>query len=341
MGASGGGGSLTSGGTGGAQPSGGVSSGGGQSSGGANGNAGGTGGLAQATGGSTSAGGMGGELGLGGMGGATLPLDPCSEGDFGPFELITGLAVDRDKWSPSVTADGLLLVFSASDATSESIYQATRPSREEPFGEALRLVNLEHTSHQGAPFINHDGLRIYYAIEGNQGPDGRDLWFATREQRQDQFGTRRPLDSLNTSVRDHLPWLSYDEKTIYFTTSRNTDGQRSEIWTAQRASAEDFVFSSLSVVNTDRADSEDGSPSLTPDGLTMYFSSDRGGEFDVWSMRRATVTAPFSGARREVALSEQGEEVSLHLSPDGHEMFLSSTGDARQELFIARRNCPE
>lgn len=282
---------------------------------------------------------MGGELGLGG---APSPPRPCSEGDFGPLEMITGLSVDRDKWAPSVTADGLLLVFAGSNAESESIYQATRPSRDEPFGPAIRLMNLEHSSHQGTPFISADGRRLYYAIEGDEGPSGRDLWSTSRAERDDlYFGTRNPITTLNSSSRDHLPWLTFDEETIYFTTSRNTQAWLSEIWTATRTSVDTLVFSDLTVVNTERIDSEDASPTLTPDGLTMYFTSDRSGEFDVWSVQRSSRSAPFESARREPQLSEQGEEINISLSPDGREMFLSSTGDTRQELFIAKRNCPD
>jgi Tol biopolymer transport system component len=343
--------------SGGNSPDGGANSSGGRTTGG-RANSGGTGSGASSTTGGASSGGAktsggapwGGTAGYGGGGqGGAFPggggvtiAGACSKGDFGPLEPISGLAVEGDLYAPSVTADGLLLAFAASTPGSEKIYIAERPSRGEPFGKAV-LVDLMQSPILGTPFISADGLEIYFTLEGFGGPSSRDLWVVWRQHRSEVFGARKPLDSLNTMSREHSPWLSYDRKTILFTTSRQTDASASEIWWATRENLEDYNynFSGLAPVPTARVDSEDRSPSLSPDGLTLYFTSDRRGEFDVWSMKRPRIGAPFGEPVLEESLSEQGEEVDARLSPDGHEMFLSSSGDKGQELFVARRECQD
>lgn len=266
----------------------------------------------------------------------------CSKGDFGPLEPISGLGVDGDLWAPSVTADGLLLAFAASAPDSEKIYVAERPTRDEPFGPAV-LIDLMQSPILGTPFISSDGLEIYFTLEGYGGPSARDLWVVWRQHRAEAFGARKPLDSLNTISREHSPWLSYDRKTILFTTSRQTDASSSEIWWATRVNVldYDYSFSGLAPLPTARVDSEDRSPSLSPDGLTLYFTSDRRGAFDVWSMKRPRLGAPFGQPVLEESLSEQGEEVDARLSPDGREMFVSSSSPTGQELFVAQRDCKE
>ncbi len=343
--------------SGGKSPDGGANSSGGRNSGGRT-NAGGTGSRPGGGGGGASSGGSkasggaswGGTAGYGGggQGGADLGgggvtiAGACSKGDFGPLEPITGLGVDDDLFAPSVTADGLLLAFAASTPGSEKIYVAERSSRGEPFGEAM-LVDLMQSPILGTPFISSDGLEIYFTLEGYGGPSARDLWVVWRQLRSEVFGARKPIDTLNTMSREHSPWLSYDRKTILFTTSRQTDASSSEIWWATRENLQDYNynFSGLAPVQTARVDSEDRSPSLSPDGLTLYFTSDRRGEFDVWSMKRPRIGAPFGEPVLEEGLSEQGEEVDARLSPDGHEMFVSSSGDKGQELFVARRECKD
>ena len=88
----------------------------------------------------------------------------------------------------------------------------------------------------------------------------------------------------------------------------------------------------------------DGEASLAPDGLTLYFASDRGGgvgQRDVWVTNRPSRSRPF-GKPRNLGrpVNTRGFEATPHLSADGRTLlFLSDRpgGVGFMDLWQARR----
>jgi Tol biopolymer transport system component len=80
---------------------------------------------------------------------------------------------------------------------------------------------------------------------------------------------------------------------------------------------------------------------LSADGLTLFFTAVRGNSIDIYRADRATRDIDFARARPEPSLSSEGDELSVHLSPDGNEAYLVSTRDGPKELFVAERECFE
>ena len=89
-------------------------------------------------------------------------------------------------------------------------------------------------------------------------------------------------------------------------------------------------------------------PSLSKDGLTLYFGSDRtggSGSFDLWIARRGCLDcswdAPVNvGSVVNTAASETGPSLSI----DGHLLFFTSTrsgGPGGQDLWVSRRADPQ
>ncbi len=72
----------------------------------------------------------------------------------------------------------------------------------------------------------------------------------------------------------------------------------------------------------------EGSPQLSRDGLSLYFSSDRplgSNNFDLWVSRRDCRSCPWQDpVTLGPNINTAGEEASLALSPDGHLLFFSS-----------------
>jgi hypothetical protein len=288
-------------------------------------------------GGSENSGGMTGDGGQAGVGGSEGELEPCSTGEFSTPVKIANLAVEGELWGPSLTGDGLTLFFAASDPVGENIYRAERPDRASAFGAASEVSELNVRQRQGTPFINFEGTRIYFMVQEGADQTVRDLFYAERETKAGTFGSAQPLLGINTKYREHLPWVSKDELTIYYTGYREPDLWKSDIWKATRMDAS-LPFSNAKSV-TSFGGVEDGSPSLAPDGLTLFFTSDRMESFDVWTASRNTQDELFSRPVRNAQLSGAADEVNLNLSWDGREIVFSSSRDGTQSLWIASRDC--
>ena len=93
------------------------------------------------------------------------------------------------------------------------------------------------------------------------------------------------------------------------------------------------------------AASTDNAPALSPDGLSLYFSSDRPGglgNFDLWVSHRASHDSPW-GTPVNVGLgvNSAGVESGPCLSPDGHLLFFQSNrpgGEGSNDIYVSRRD---
>ncbi len=70
----------------------------------------------------------------------------------------------------------------------------------------------------GFPWISHDGLRIYYHRDMQQGLGLAEIiLFAQRDSLSSPFSTPVTVGGLGSYIKKHSPWLSPDEKAIYYT----------------------------------------------------------------------------------------------------------------------------
>lgn len=89
-------------------------------------------------------------------------------------------------------------------------------------------------------------------------------------------------------------------------------------------------------------------PVLSPDGLRLYFISDRSAEGglaqtpnqDVWRAERSRVGAPWSAPQRLALSSPTFHEVFASEAADGT-LYLAATREQRGDIFVAHRNGDE
>lgn len=89
-------------------------------------------------------------------------------------------------------------------------------------------------------------------------------------------------------------------------------------------------------------------PSLSPDGLAMYFDSNRPGGFgntDIWVSRRATISSPWGPAINVAPLnSVEMEKGFVVFSPDGRTIYFASAragGFGALDIYVANRIDPD
>jgi hypothetical protein len=125
--------------------------------------------------------------------------------------------LDFDQWSPTVSGDGLTIVFSRTvhgigNQHPFSLYLATRSDASAPFGDPVLLDNLV----DGAdPYLREDGMVLYFTKQLLM--QGASIYRAARTAQG--FDTPTPVTELNTTFIVRAPVISPDELTIYFGTA--------------------------------------------------------------------------------------------------------------------------
>jgi len=158
----------------------------------------------------------------GGSGGADIYMttratreDPWEEPvNLGP--IVNGSAWDQ---CPSISADGLTLVFGSNRekiGTAYSalcyIYETTRPTKDDPWSEPIRLgpaVNPELGYDSDYPSISADGLSLYFRYVSSE---ARGLWVATRTSVSNSWNR-----TVDLGLRGASPRFSADGSIMYWT----------------------------------------------------------------------------------------------------------------------------
>lgn len=85
----------------------------------------------------------------------------------------------------------------------------------------------------------------------------------------------------------------------------------------------------------------DNSPTLAPNGLSLYFTSNRGGDFDIWVSRRAGTACPWGPPVNIGApVNTDAIEGESRFSRDGNLMFLASDrpGSQGRDIWVSRQS---
>lgn len=151
------------------------------------------------------------------------------------------------------------------------------------------------------------------------------------------FAAPVPLEGLNTTLDDATARLSPDELTIVFTRRLTTAVY--DLYQATRASR-DVAFSSVELLATVNSVNSEVWPSLSPDGLTLVFDSDRGtpGMYRIYAAKRAATTDRFAAAA--VIPELMVSEVHPYLA-NAHALYFDSTvrtGQGMADIWRAEVN---
>lgn len=273
----------------------------------------------------------------------------CRRPIFAAPELVTGLGTQLDLWAPSLSSDGRTLFVAANtQSTPERIFFATRAPGSSEFSALQLLANLDSGFGDGTPWLSFDGLTLYFYSRRPGGSGDRDLWFALRANPSAEFGTIHHFGAVNGASLEHLPWLSRDELTLVYVSTRPGGVGQSDVWSTQRASrGEDFgtpqIVSSLSTTG------DEGRAVVSDDGKLVIFASTRDGgqgSQDLWLATRAggggdDALGELDPAINLSELNSPALDVDPFLTADERELFFSSNRNGSAQLFRSRIACDD
>ena len=165
------------------------------------------------------------------------------------------------------------------------------------FGKPQNLGPVVNSSFgDGAPGISADGLELYFASDRPGGLGHLDLWISTRESVDDPWGPPVNLTTLNSPYGDIWPSISADGLTLYFSDyfyrPDHPGGQGGhDLWMSKRASLNDPWVTPVNLGPVVNTSADEQSVTISHDGLTLIFSSDRAGgsgSDDLWMSTRPT-----------------------------------------------------
>lgn len=260
----------------------------------------------------------------------------CTFGPFGSPVNVAGIASGYDDFSPTLTGDGLRLIFESNrpgGVGGYDLYEATRPDRSAMFASPVPLASLNDANNQGGSWIAGDGLTLYFSDDRT---GATRLYVATRATVEQPFESPTLVPGLE--MREGWgPELSEDGREIFF----GWFVSELDVYRATRTTTSE-AFGTPTLVAELNTDASDGFVDVHPGGLEIFFESNRSGVNVVYSARRTAIGATFSMPTEVTELASTANTGDAELSRDGTTVVFSSQragGMGAYDVWIATRTC--
>ena len=281
--------------------------------------------------------------GSGGSGGST-PTGTVSTGGEGGglsswteprvVESISAEGVDDD--DPSFTEDGLELYFNSerNPGTFGDIYVSTREQGTDSWGPPAYVAELNTVAHETNVVVSPKGVDIWFSRD--TAGTTYEIWTSTRADRADPWGTPERVVELNSSNSTFPCAVNEDALTMVYSTGASAQS----LWFATRpgVGAAWATQGQISELNDAGINKEAW---LSPDGLRIYFGSDRGmaPTFDIYQSRRESINVPFAVPVPLGAMFNTGDsEGDPWLSPELDYIMFSRGANQDRDIWEASRN---
>ena len=224
------------------------------------------------------------------------------------------------------------------------------------FGEPVLLDEpVNSNGNEAFDCISADGLEIYIErtvpINDITSLDW-DLYVSTRETTDDPWPVPVSLGpAVNSSESDASASLSGDGLELYFGSWRSGGHGASDLWVTTRPTRSDPWAMPENLGPTINSSDSDNLPWITPNGLELYFASNRPGGYgsvDIWVASRTTTNDPWEEPMNQgPVVNSTGGEFYPCLAPGGLVLFLSDYdnemygflpgGYGRSDIWMTRR----
>ena len=209
-----------------------------------------------------------------------------------------------DEVSPAISRDGKTLIFQSNRGKTwkgYGLYMTTRDDNGKwTTPTALESINSKagDSTVIAGPFLSYDGKSLFFSSNMEDTKGGMDLYVATRESMDGEFGEPTNLGDVNTADYQGFPTVSADGNRLYYmqraegAENMNNDSQAGTEGTETKKAGRQKVWCYMAMVSSRSADdvwsagqevegamNEDCSKAfrIMPDGETMFYTSMREG----------------------------------------------------------------
>jgi hypothetical protein len=272
-----------------------------------------------------------------------------------PFAAPVALAelnTSVDDFSARLTHDELVVYFERNpfmDAGVDGgvgwgdLFTATRALKTDPFGAVSPLTTLNTAYSEGDPSPTLDNETLYYATDqATLTTGGFDLVAATRTLTSAPFANPADLSGVNSTSVDAQPYVLPDDLVLYFMSDRN--GNRDLFRASRTSTSASFTVDTSGALAALNTTSEEDSPVVAPDELTVYFASARTdgnakGGLDIWKSTRSSPSSAFGAPVNVSELNTGKDETPTWISDDGCRLYLWSNNTTAndRDIFVASK----
>ncbi|MFC1792434.1 protein kinase [Planctomycetota bacterium] len=238
-----------------------------------------------------------------------------------------------NEWGPNFSPDGRSLLFTSTRPGGQGdrdIWVATRQIETDPWGKAVNLgppVNSE--TMDGYPTISPDGQQMVFTSRRSGGLGERDFWLSTWATMDGNWGEPVHLGlSVNSAYHEMMSNISTDGLEMFFVSDRPDGFGSYDIWVTKRATEDGAWGTPVNLGPMVNSPTINGYPSISPDGLLLFFASTRQGGLgmdDIWVTTRPTKDEDWGApVNLGPSINTSGYERSPRLSPDGCTLYFAS-----------------
>ena len=257
-----------------------------------------------------------------------------------PTDLGPTVNSSASDGTPSISADGLELYFISlrpGGLGYGDIWVTKRASIDDDWGNPVNLgPPVNSSSYELCPYISHDGLTLYFSSLRPGGYGNDDLYMVTRATKEDDWSNLVNLGPVvNSSTYEFGTCVSADGLELYFAAYERPGGHGElDLWVTTRETTDDDWSEPVNLGPTVNSSASEGYPSLSTDGLTLFFSdhpvgvTSRPGGYggtDIWVTTRATKSDPWGQpVNLGPAVNTSSNEDSTSISADGSTLYFQS-----------------
>ena len=197
-------------------------------------------------------------------------------GFFTDVKRVPGVNSSSAEWSIGIAPDNGTLYFGSNRPNGEGdldLYQATRVDG--GWGNVMSLgTGVNSPSYEGNPTVTADGMTLYFTSDRDGGQGSFDIYMATRDDPNQQFGNVQNLGpGINSPGDDGGQTLTAGGRTIFFN-SLDRDGGFGgyDLYSAQRIPGSDSFEPLVNLGPAINTDANEFVPFITLDGKSLLFS---------------------------------------------------------------------
>lgn len=245
---------------------------------------------------------------------------------FKPLSVGLGINSPADEYLPSLTADGLTMIFTRRDGYDENFYQSEW--KDNAWQKAVPLVGVNTPMNEGAQHISPDGSWLVFTAcnrrdDGSQG--SCDLYWS---QFKNSAWTKPVPFSAAINSRDWeaQPCISADGKSLFFSSTRPGGKGGKDLWSTTRQSNGKWSKPE-NLGDTINTEGDEQTPFLHPDGQTLYFTSDGlpgMGQNDLYFARRQPDGTWGKPQNLGFPINTKASEGTLTVSLDGRTAYFAA-----------------
>lgn len=208
-------------------------------------------------------------------------------------------------------------------------------------------TNVNSAALEASPTLSIDGHYLYFGSRRAGGKGGLDCWRSHRDDPNDDFSWGPPENLTTNTAFDEADCLPVGNQNangeFWFTSLNRPEGQggydiyRSDI-------GPDGSFGPATPVTELNTPGRDTRFTITGDGMTIYFTSNRAGGLggiDIWTSSRRTTHSPFcTPVNLGSIVNSAGDDRSPSITTDGKELYFTSTrpgGYGSDDVYMAER----